>query len=320
MITFLDDYSGLGSILFLKRKSDAKTSFKDWLMWAERQSGKRLLKLRSDRGGEYLNLDLQAFLSAQGIEHQKTVPHTPQQNGRAERFNRTILEKAEAMRHHACLSPSFWQDSVETALHIYNCQPMRRIDWKPPITLWDGTKPNVSYFRTFGCLAYVFIPKEVRKDKLAPKAEVMTFIGYEQGTKGYRFWSKTRQRVVISHNATFDETHFPHCLRENIQDKPPLPNQETQSIQMVLIMMTTVIQIMIHRNLPLMNSELPYLLLILRGNSHRRPNVRRILRGDQISFSPVLSFLLLHLLSTSSLTEESSSGSFSRTTMFKSGS
>ena len=54
-----------------------------------------------------------------------TVPHTPQQNGRAERFNRTLLEKSEAIRQHACLPPFLWQDAVETSLHIYNRQLIR---------------------------------------------------------------------------------------------------------------------------------------------------------------------------------------------------
>jgi transposase InsO family protein len=70
--------------------------------------------------------ELQSFFKSRGITHQTSVPHTPQQNGRAERFNRTLLEKAEAIRQHACLPQSFWQDAVETALHIYNQQPMRR--------------------------------------------------------------------------------------------------------------------------------------------------------------------------------------------------
>ena len=171
--------------------------------------------------------DLQHFFIEHGIEHQKTVPHNPQQNGHAEHFNCTILEKAEAMRHHACLPPTFWQDAVETALHIYNRQPMRRLQWKPPITLWNGKKPDVSYFRVFGTQAYVFIPKDIRDNKLSPKSEAMTFIGYEQGTKGYRFWSPKRQKVVISSTATFDESIFPHCPDDR-SDKLPTRNNVQQ--------------------------------------------------------------------------------------------
>ena len=124
-----------------------------------------------------------------GIEHQASVPCTPQQNGQAERFNHTILKKAEAMHQTACLPPSFWQDVVETALHIYNHQPMHHLDWLPPISKWNGETPDVSYFKVFGCLTYVFIPKEDCQNKLLAKAKEATFIGYEKGTKGYQFWS-----------------------------------------------------------------------------------------------------------------------------------
>jgi hypothetical protein len=225
MMTFLDDFSGYGSIICLKLKSDVATVFRNWFALAETVSGNKLLKLCSDHGGEDISSDLQTFLSANGIEHQLTIPYTPQQNGRAECFNRTLLEKSKAMRQHACLPPFFWQDAVETSLHIYNRQPIWRHNWHTPIQLWNGTKPDISYFKTFGCQAYVYIPKDRRANKLAPKFEDMIFIGYEPGTKCYRFWSKIRRTVVISSTATFDEFDVPNCPREKIPDKPPSVNQ-----------------------------------------------------------------------------------------------
>ena len=111
-------------------------------------------------GGEYISSALWKFLSENGIEHQKVVPHTPQQNGRAEYFNCMLLDKSKVMRQHTCLPPNLLQDAIETSLHIYNRQPMHCLNWYSPIHLWNGTKPDVSYFRTFGCWAYVFIPKD----------------------------------------------------------------------------------------------------------------------------------------------------------------
>ena len=78
----------------------------------------------SDRGGEYTSDSFTAHLKFYGIVHQKMVAHSPQQNGQAERWNRTIMEKATAMLHHAGLSHGFWQLAVDTTVHIYNCQPM----------------------------------------------------------------------------------------------------------------------------------------------------------------------------------------------------
>ena len=100
------------------------------------------------------------FLSSRGIEHQTSVSHTPQQNGHAEHFNQTILKKSEAMHQYACLPLAFWQDAVETALHIYNLQPMQCLNRSTPITKWNGDVAGISYFKVFGSQAYVFIPKE----------------------------------------------------------------------------------------------------------------------------------------------------------------
>ena len=107
MMTFLDNFSGYGSIVCLKHKLDVATTFFNWFVWAEKACGHKLLKLCLDHGGEYISSDLWNFLSENGVEHQMTVPHTPQQNGRAEHFNCMLLEKSEAMQQHACLPPFF---------------------------------------------------------------------------------------------------------------------------------------------------------------------------------------------------------------------
>ena len=214
VLTFIDDYSGYALVAFIHNKDATSQHFQAMVSWAETFTGYLLTSVRSDRGGEFMAGELQMFFRSRGVTHQISVPHTPQQNGHAERFNRTLLEKGEAIRLHACLPQSFWQDACETALHIYNRQPMRRHDWKTPIESFNGDKPDVSYFRVFGTQAYVWIPPEQRQDKLSPKSEEMAFIGYEPNTKGYHFWSKERRRVFVSTNTIFDEKVFPYCSRD----------------------------------------------------------------------------------------------------------
>ena len=128
--------------------------------WAKTFTSQSLISVHPDCGGEFLGKDLQIFFLSRGIIHQTSVLHTPQQNSHVKRFNRTFLEKAEAIRQHACLPRSFWQDAVKIALHIYNQQPICRHQWKIPIEIFNGDKPDVSYFRVFGSHAYVFIPPE----------------------------------------------------------------------------------------------------------------------------------------------------------------
>ena len=104
-----------------------------------------------------------------GIETQTSMPDTPQQNGRVERFQRTIINGAEAMRHHAGLSNGFWIYAVKARLHTYNVTPIKRADYKTPTELWSGIKRNISHLRVFGCQAWVHILKK-RRSKLEPKS------------------------------------------------------------------------------------------------------------------------------------------------------
>ena len=66
--------------------------------------------LRSDNGGEFVSEEFESFLRGQGVTHQKSAPHTPQQNGVAERGHRSIMEAARAMLFQANLSVEFWPD------------------------------------------------------------------------------------------------------------------------------------------------------------------------------------------------------------------
>ena len=183
------------------------------------QTASTLTSVYSDWGGEYMGLALQSFFHTHGVTYQTSAPHTPQQNGCAERFNHTLLEKANVMRHHACMPHIFWQDVVQTALHIYNHQPICRLHWKTPNEMFLGDKPDISYFKVFGTCAYVHIPADTREDKLSPRAEQMIFIGYPPNSKAYHFWSQDHWQVYESTTAVFDERIFLYCSKEN-QDGP----------------------------------------------------------------------------------------------------
>ena len=207
-VTFLDDYTGVGFAYFLKHKNEAAAKFLEFKAWAETQTGHKIKTMRSDRGTEYTSEAFQSILRTHGIEHQMTTPDSPQSNGRAERWNRTIVEKAMAMLHQAGLSQGFWQLAVACAVHVYNRQPMKRLQWRTPMELWRGSPPDVSYFRVFGCKAYVHVQKD-KRHKLEPKALEMTFVGYPTGTKGYLFWNRANRSIVTARDVTFDENVFP---------------------------------------------------------------------------------------------------------------
>ena len=159
--TFIDDYSRQAVVYYLKSKDQFEVALQKFLAWAETQTTDKLRALRSDRGREYIGHRVQAVLSEKGIEHQKTMPGSPQQNGKAERFNRTIMDKAMAMLHNAGLSNGFWECTVDTAVHTYNRTPTRTLGWHTPHEQWKpGHVPDVLYFCIFGCKGYMHVPKD----------------------------------------------------------------------------------------------------------------------------------------------------------------
>ena len=94
-------------MFLLKNKSEQFRAFKAYKAWAERHTDRQLKCIRTDRGGEFLSNEQKGFMEESRIEHQTSMLDSPQQNGRAERFQQTILNKAESMCHMAGLSSSF---------------------------------------------------------------------------------------------------------------------------------------------------------------------------------------------------------------------
>ena len=130
------------------------------------------------------------------------------------------------MCHMARLSSGFWSYAVRTAIHVYNVTLITKDWFKTPKKMWSGLTPNMSHLCIFGCSAYVTINKKKRW-KLDPKSWEMTFISYEQGSKGYQFWDKESRSVVISRDVKFDKSKFPN--RKDLDYRNPFADKKRQS-------------------------------------------------------------------------------------------
>ena len=119
-VIFFDEYSKKLWVYFMARKSEVYTKFKEWKAMVELQSGQTLQEFQSDNGGEYISDDFKTYLRSNGILHHTSTAYMPQQNGKAEHSIRMILERALSMLCSANLSDGFWQDAVETAVHLVN--------------------------------------------------------------------------------------------------------------------------------------------------------------------------------------------------------
>ena len=114
--------------------------------------------LRSDRGAEYTSRLMTDFLTSQGIAQQLTTAYTPEQNGVAERMNRTLCEAARAMLFNAKLPKKYWAEAISTAAYIRNRLPTRSLEEGiTSFEKWHGHKPNINHIRVFGCMAYAHV-------------------------------------------------------------------------------------------------------------------------------------------------------------------
>ena len=205
-VSFTDDYTRCSRVYFLKRKSEVFDKFKEFEAEFTNCAGRKIKTLRTDNGGEYTSAEFEAYLKRQGIRHEVSAPHTPQQNGVSERLNRTLQEMALSQLLHAGMPRCFWADSVSTACYVRNRLPVSPLNISP-YEKWYGKKPNVKYFRVFGCTAYALKPENERQ-KMNAKSEKMKFIGYPYGAKGYRLYDEKRRRVVVRRDVVFNEADF----------------------------------------------------------------------------------------------------------------
>lgn len=217
-ITFIDDCSKFCYVYLINSKDEALSMFKTYKSEVENQLNKKIKILRSDRGGEYESKAFAEFCSINGIVHQTTAPYTPQQNGVAERKNRTFQNMINSMLNSSGLPLSLWGEALLTANTILNRIPHKGKD-KSPYELWKGRIPTYKILKVWGCLAKVLIPLPKRK-KLGPKTIDCVFIGFANNSAAYRFLvfksdvSDIQVNTIIEYvDAEFFENIFPYKAR-----------------------------------------------------------------------------------------------------------
>jgi hypothetical protein len=194
-ITFIDDYSRYGYIYPIKERSEALDKFKIFKAEVENQQNLKIKVVRSDRGGEYYGRHtpygqipgpFARFLQENRIVAQYSTPGEPQQNGVAERRNRTLMDMVRSMLSYSTLPINLWMEALKTAIHILNRVSSKSVP-RTPYELWTGRKPTLNYLHVWGCPAEVkvFNPSI---GKLDPKTSKLPFYYYPEKSKGYRFY------------------------------------------------------------------------------------------------------------------------------------
>lgn len=206
-VTFIDDYSRYCKVYLIKTKNEVLEKFKEFKEEAENVTSRKIKYLQSDNGTEYVNKDFDSFLKRSGIQRRLTAPYTPNQNGIAERKNRTLIEKGRAMMIDAKAPLKLWGEAINTANYLSNRSINSAIDNKTPFELWVGRKPCVNHLYIFGSKTYV-LRKGSNGHKFAPKAIPGIFMGYSETSKAFRIYIPTKNCIMTSKDIRVMKTIF----------------------------------------------------------------------------------------------------------------
>ncbi|CAI7807703.1 unnamed protein product [Closterium sp. NIES-53] len=205
----VDDYSRYTTVFPLRTKGEVPEVLIDWIRGARRKlseifgSDLPVLRLHSDRGGEFSSDLLRAFCRSEGIRQTFTLPASPQQNGIAERRIGMVMDVARTSMIHAAAPHFLWPFAVQYAAHQINLQPRVSLPETTPTLRWTGKVGDASAFRVWGSQAFV---RDTTTDKLSSRAVPCVFLGFQPDASGWQFYHPTSRRVLSSQDVTFDES------------------------------------------------------------------------------------------------------------------
>nr|GFA13162.1 retrovirus-related Pol polyprotein from transposon TNT 1-94 [Tanacetum cinerariifolium] len=186
--------SMIGSLMYLTSSSVTPLFVKKTLVQ----------RVRTDNGTKFKNKTLAKFFDEVGITQQFSAVKTPQQNGVVERKNKTLVEAARTMLTFPNLPSFLWAEAIATACFTQNRSIIHKCFDKTPYDLINKRKPNIKFFRVFGCRCYLLNDyKDV--GKLKAKKDIGVFVGYSKESAAFRIYNKRTRKIHKSVNINFDE-------------------------------------------------------------------------------------------------------------------
>ncbi|GJU46474.1 retrovirus-related pol polyprotein from transposon TNT 1-94 [Tanacetum coccineum] len=201
----VDEYSRYKWVYFLRKKSQAPEMIMSFITLVENQNDVKVKQIRTDNGTEFKNHELESFCNENGISQNFSSPYTPEQNGVAERKNKTLIEAARTMQNGLVLSKHFWTEAVMIACLTQNRSIIVKRHDKTPYEIFRERIPYIGYFHVLGCLVFIHNHKDYL-GKFDAKAHDAYFLGYSFNSKAFRVFNTRRQQVEETYHVTFDES------------------------------------------------------------------------------------------------------------------
>lgn len=203
-VLFKDDATAFRHVHILRHKSDVYERFVEFQRLIFNKFGRTMKTLRTDNNTEYCNARMKKCMKERGITLETTAPFTPEQNGRSERDNRTIVEASRTMLKARNLPAHLWAEVTAAAVYTMNRTGQSRIGGScTPYELWTGKKPDLRHMRVFGFDAYAYVPKQ-KTTKFDARAKKLV-VGYDSESSNYRLFNPVTKCVTISRHVAFNE-------------------------------------------------------------------------------------------------------------------
>ena len=213
VLSLIDDFTSYVWSFILPDKTSAtvRTTLEDWYVKAKQQAAPwGLIVLRCDNGSEFQG-EVSDWLREIGVERQYSAPYSPQQNGRVERWHRTMAEGIRTLLIHSGLPTNFWGEALQQVVWVKNRTSHKALPgFSTPFEEWTGMAADVSTARVWGSMGCVFLPDPElqREGKLGTKGVMCICLGVDAASKAWRMYDPERDRIRISRHVEFLE-HIP---------------------------------------------------------------------------------------------------------------
>nr|GEV21415.1 ribonuclease H-like domain-containing protein [Tanacetum cinerariifolium] len=182
ILVIVDEYSRYTWVYFLMKKSQAPETIMSFIKRVENQNDIKVKQLRTNNGTKFRNSTLFNFCDKKGISQKFSSPYTPEQNGVAERKNKTLIEATRTMLSGSGFSKQYWTEAIATACYTQNRSTIVKRHLKTPYEFFRKRIPNISFLHVFGCPVYIHNHKN-RLGKFNKKADDGYLLGYSLVSK-----------------------------------------------------------------------------------------------------------------------------------------
>ena len=204
-ISFLDNYFGATHIYLLKNKDETFFKFKEYKAAIELQSGKKIKFIHSDGEDEYKNLKFDRALKELSIQWELTAAYTPNQNGKAERLNYTLMSMVHSILVTKKLPKSLWGELIQTAAFLYNRSLWA--DKSSAFKIINSSSSDLSHLKIVELRTWVYILKEKCK-KMNEHFWQGIFVNYESATSNYHIYNPVKSKVQVIHSVNVNENNL----------------------------------------------------------------------------------------------------------------